>query len=685
MTDITIQQNADGTGTITIAGVPITPYVAPIEPPVVTDPVPPPVEIASNVVAACEVVINGQDITFADKTVSARALSSVTVGYGLGSSPVEIGAGGSITKTYPKSGTFSAALTAVDDNGVKSVVMFKVVVPGTSDDTYTAGQSSAPPSDSTTDPVSDTPPVAQSAFTLQVMPTSDLPDAVVTGTVNGAAISATAKPGQRVPLVAGDFAYGAATYYPDGCVVIENSYAGEGNSVPADLPCNLTITVGEKIIGTGDIVLWYLSWTRPFWIVTPKAETLDKQFLPNYGAGSENASFATQYAKADNSILGIGMAAKAIGNVGERPDLGIIPGWDAAYVTNPSADNEAVVRGMADASAPWPFHAIDTATNRMMIASDYPKTSLLAPFLGIDGNPFQKFTTACPYLLGQSTGHAVGFNVLACALYGTAYDRASLSQWVNYVGRTWGNYAYALSADGPISMQHVEGCRGIGRTLKSIVQGAKLGEAEHQPMFAKWADQVAGELTTWLAVQTGLQITRAGPGYPGGGYAPWGMHIATEAVGYAIQCGFTQFQTVLDQYAIPIFDSLLTAQHELATVYASGYEKADGSFVTTWAESLQRQGEVEPKTAAALACAENSIDMQAAYNGTTTGTLGGDFMGYPVAPDGRPAILQCALAQLVDHATDQTRAQAAWAKFVQFRRCNFATNPKYNIVPRVAA
>lgn len=666
MTDITIQQNADGTGTITIAGVPIAPYTAPI----VSPPPPPPPATAPALAAGfiATVDADGATVHFHDASTCAVKIQWQ---WGDGGTSSKLG---DQDKVYRYAKTYTVKQIVWDADGKTQT--FSADVTTTAGGTPLSSGSNVPtsPAPSTT---------SQPDFTLQVMQSSDLPSAHVTGTADGAAVDITVQPGQRVPLVDGRFELGAATYYPDGAIVLENSYAGD-NAAPADLSCNLTITAGDKIFGTGDIVLWYLSWTRPFWVVPPTAGTLDKQYLPNYGAGSESASFATQYAMADNSILGIGMAAKAIGNVGERPDLGIIPGWDAAYVTNPSPGNEAVVRGMADASAPWPFHAIDTATNRMLMASDYPKASLLGPFLGVSGNPFRKFTTACPYLLGQSTGHAVGFNVLACALYGTAYDRASLSQWVNYVGRTWGNYAYALSADGPISMRHVEGCRGIGRTLKSIVQGAKLGEAEHQPMFAAWADQVASELKAWLAGQTGLQITRAGPGYPGGGYAPWGMHIAAEAVGYAIQCGFAQFQPVLDEYAIPIFDSLLAMPHELATVYASGYEKADASLVSTWAESLQRQGEVESKTAAALACAEDSMDMQAAYNRTTVGLQAGDFMGYPAAPDGRPAILQCALAKLADHATDQTRAQAAWAKFVQYCRCNYAANPKYNIVPRAA-
>lgn len=149
---VEVMMNADGS--FDLPAVHVAPYVAPIvvAPPPVSPP--PPAPVASNVVAECEVAVSGQNVTFTDKTVSARALTSVLVGYGLGGSPVEIGAGGAITKAYPSAGTLSAALTATDDAGVKSVVMFKVVVPGTSDNTYTAGQSTgtAPSPTGTTAP-----------------------------------------------------------------------------------------------------------------------------------------------------------------------------------------------------------------------------------------------------------------------------------------------------------------------------------------------------------------------------------------------------------------------------------------------------------------------------------------------------------------------------------------------------
>lgn len=132
-------------------------------PPVSPPPPPPPVSnVSSNVVASVLVACSNQTVTFTDQTISARPLTSVTVGYGLGGTPKEIGAGGITTKDYPNAGSFNAALVATDDLGKKSTVLLKLTLPSTSNTIYTAntspptggggngGGSNTPPSNSNT-------------------------------------------------------------------------------------------------------------------------------------------------------------------------------------------------------------------------------------------------------------------------------------------------------------------------------------------------------------------------------------------------------------------------------------------------------------------------------------------------------------------------------------------------------
>ena len=59
-----------------------------------------------------------------------------------------------------------------------------------------------------------------------------LSDAVVTGTVNGQAVSLTVQPGQRVQLIPGNFQCGCVWYANDGSLLYQNDYVGAGNPTP---------------------------------------------------------------------------------------------------------------------------------------------------------------------------------------------------------------------------------------------------------------------------------------------------------------------------------------------------------------------------------------------------------------------------------------------------------------------
>lgn len=508
-------------------------------------------------------------------------------------------------------------------------------------------------------------------------PVGTLAPAVVTGTANGQPVNVTVQPGQRVQLVPGSFQLGSVKYYADGAVVIENSYVGAGNPTPGDITCDLHIAVGDAAWDESGLVVWYGCWTRPYWVVVPVAKPVDKSLFPTYGAGSETASRVDAYAKADNSRMGVSLWCKAMQTTGERDDLGLLDASSSAALTNPSDAANAVVRGMADASAPFPFHSIDTETGDMLLSSNYPKASALPACYGV-GNPFVKYTSACPYSLQQATAHAPAFNALAAAMYGTDYDKASLAQWANYIGRLWQNPGYCLPG-GPTNVLHGQ-TRGKAWSLRTIVQASRL--SDHPDLFASWANMLADHMATSWTAQTGIAIDGFDAVYSGGaGFAPYQQHFLIQSLGYAIQLGFTGFQRTLDYFAPTICASILDAQHELATIYTNGYMQ-NGVAAKDWVQALQFGAATDPTTAAALACAEDSAAMQTALG--TQGGQPGDFSGYPTAPTGYAAIMQPAVAYVARYATDQTRAQAAWTKYAKYQRQNYATDPKYNIMPRAA-
>lgn len=763
-----IEVMMDQNGGFVLPEIHVVPYVAA---PVSTDPptesAPPPVEVASNVVASVEVAIDGQNVTFVDKTTSARALTSVTVGYGLGSSPVEIGAGGSVIKVYPKAGTFSAALTAIDDAGVKSVVMFKVVVPGTSDDTYTAGQTSAPPpSDTTTPPPSDTAPAVLDAtarlmtagLTVFALDTSTPTDkakiksvtwdwgdgspveqaqtptwasnpmfyaqhsfqpgtytltqtvtdstgatdmstqiitvaawaeptivgaadtvTVVGEIANGVPVNVIVAKGQRRPLVPNRL-LGSVIWHADGkSVCLEDGYAG----LTDDLFGEFVVYHGTTEVFRGPLAIWAGTRTRPLWLEAPTIRPdADLSKFPNYGAGTGKETLYAEYTAGDNGLMSQGaLISSAIGNGGEHAYLGAMPEWDADYLVNPTAQNAEVVRGCADACSVLGFVWIDPATNKMLDVTQWPKASWNAPQRGVVGNPIAKFQTFNRCSLGQAQTHAPVFCALAAELYGTDYDRETLSLWCNFANSLFENYAYRL----PAGCTDTGGIpRGTGRGLVVLTYATQL--SDNPAYFDAWMRATLADFTARYQGQTGIPVVQKSYGYPHNGFGPWLQHLLVYGIGCAMQHGYrnADSQFALDYFATAILDSILVTQDELSSVYNSQWADDNGVVAKDWAEGLQFAAQNQPKIAAALQCAEGSQALQDALGG---GNPPGSYSGYPTSPTGYPAIEQPSMAVIREFATDQVRAAAAWEKFETnaVARIDYSTNPKYNVRPRVAA
>jgi len=542
-------------------------------------------------------------------------------------------------------------------------------------------------------PVQTPPPVvappAQPAFTLQVMPTSLLPDAEVTGTAGGNPVSLTVKPGQRVPLVEGNFKFGSVVYYPDGCIEVENAYVGAGNPTPADLAIDLHIVCGDKTWDSGPITVEYMCAPRPFWTVAPTLKPFDRSKFPHYGASAAKASYVAAYAKADNSPMGPGLISSQLGNEGEHIWLGLLNAWDVPALDNPTPENLAIVLGMSDAGNVFPYRAIDTATNRMLDAYAYPKTSLNKNYRGLDGNPFAQFKTSIPVnrTLDQVTGHAPSFHVAAAAMFQTMRHKAMLSQYTAYLACWEANYNYRLP-NGPTQFAAEEGARGAAWTTRQLVQAAQFSD---QPdLFAGWLKLRLAELTTVLEQAGPLPVINAWLVYPtndsstGYAFAPWQvLDMLGQALGYLLQLGYSEVQPIFNQLALVRMDSIDKYPHELATSYSLTFcengDRANGAHAQSWGQSLQFDAAIKPKTAAALACAEGSQAMQDALG---TGNKPGDYVGYPASSTGYAAIMQAFLAYIVDYFTDDpVRALAVWNKYTQWAR-QVWDDPKYDIVPR---
>lgn len=149
---IIIQDNGDGTGTITIAGVPIVPYAAPIDPP--SDPAPP------APIAKCSITQVDSRVAVWDKSTGFPPGTKGTLDWGDKSDPAAItGQAGSVGHTYAD-GTYTIT-EKYTVAGVDYVDTVTVTVPK-------AAAPSAPPPATNPPPVSPPPPPQTSSTSTDI-------------------------------------------------------------------------------------------------------------------------------------------------------------------------------------------------------------------------------------------------------------------------------------------------------------------------------------------------------------------------------------------------------------------------------------------------------------------------------------------------------------------------------------
>jgi hypothetical protein len=516
------------------------------------------------------------------------------------------------------------------------------------------------------------------------VPVVGAPDTVtVTGEISGGVpVNVVLAKGDCKPMIPGKLT-GSVIHHADGrSVILENILAG----LTDDLFGEFTIYAADKVIFSGPLAIWAYKRSRPFWINPPMVKAdADLSIFPNYPSGSGKETMYPAYMASDNSPMGIanpGLTSTAIGDGGEHPRLGSMSEPDADWLVNPTAENAIVVRGWADAAAPFVGGVRDPATMKMLDVTEFPRASMLGVQLGASGNPIGKFQSACPYSVDQTQDHAPVFNALACVIFdGTDYDREQLAFWCNLANSLWQNWSYRLKA----------GCtgttgiaRGTGRGMVVLSYASLL--SDHTDYFKAWMLATLTDFTASYGKQTGLPSALFDGGYPNHGFGPWLQHLMIYGIGCGMHHGYVNAdsQFAMDHFAAPVLDSMLVTQAELSTIYNSQSTSDAGVRAVDWAQSLQFAAGHNPKLAAALLCPEGSQALQDALG---QGGKPGYFSGYPTSPEGYASMLQPALAVMADFCTDQVRAKAAWAKFeaMALPNIDYSTNKKYDVWPKKVA
>lgn len=491
--------------------------------------------------------------------------------------------------------------------------------------------------------------------------------------------------GERKPLIAGS-QRGSAKYYADGlCVTLENYYAAP----IGDVSGRFYIQTDTKVLFDDHITIWPRGGARPFWITqpTPKVSP-DMTLFPPYGTeGVGTASVYSNYQAAPNGPMGHGLIT-SFPAVGHHMMLGPMPGWDACSMVNPTAQNHEVARGMADAMAVIPHHAVDFATQDMLDVTQYPGSTMLKPADGGVFNPIGWPTEPYSIIAGggfsmnQSMAHSGTFSAWACELFGTDFDKEQLAQWTNYIESLWENDSYRLPS-GVCGMNPQT--RGVARGLRCLLYAAKY--SDNKPYFAAWVNDVATALESYLQAQTGIQLLKNDVhNLNGQGLAYYQQKFVADALGLALHMGYTQFQFSFDYIMETIYASLLDYPREFANLYVIPVQYADNSDIPDWGSMLTyyasmdsgilygpSQGFIEAVT---NNYASGSPEMVAAMGSTFPGSIGGGS----TQDTNYAAHMKPCLAYAVRYGTNTARAQAAMAAWEAGTNIDFSDMPKYNVI-----
>lgn len=252
-----------------------------------------------------------------------------------------------------------------------------------------------------------------------------------------------------------------------------------------------TIRNGQTIVARVDVEKhwWFSRWrwqSAPRPLIATPADLIAKRLVPPYGisaathAESLDDDLKHRYAgPMDNAGVEMQM-----GTTGDRPDIGPVTDYQAAYLITSSDDALAVVRAQAEAAGSIPLHFRDETTSAPVDFFRYPQVSWydepngkpwVKPHIAIrdaSGNP------PCPWEL--STSHDPALNYVPYLLTGDPYHLEEL-QFQGGQPLGWTSYHRAESG---LQIAFPDDARSYAWSMRTLFQLAKV-TPERTPAWLK--------------------------------------------------------------------------------------------------------------------------------------------------------------------------------------------------------
>jgi hypothetical protein len=481
-------------------------------------------------------------------------------------------------------------------------------------------------------------------------------------------------------------------------VTIENDWAYEPD--PQNFTYDVSIdTGGRKVVEKRGLEHYHharwrtLAWTGEapaLHLRHDSAYLIATRALPNYDTSitmrdSALATLASAWNGPKTEPMGVGLAAPAMPNTGGRPDIGLLPGWGAAYLLSMDVRAKQATLGTADLAGSWSIHYRDKRTGLPVSLLDYPYMTLLGR-AGDTRNPktgksesfpaCRKDMCKSPYQ--PDIPHQPAFAYLPYLVSGDHYYLEELQFWAMFDVFA-SNPGYRKDVQGLLSPEQV---RGQAWGLRTLGEAAYITPDSH-PLKRAFNAIVDSNLAWYNATYSNnpeankLGVIVNGPAViytKGTAVAPWQDDFFTSSVGHLAELGFKAAEPLLKWKArFPIARMVGDGACWIRGAnYTYSVRAAPSSpFFTSIGEAYAAT--VGPDLAG-LAC--NSPDMAAALK-----TKPGDMGGYSNGVAGFPSNMQPALAYAAGVGGDAGRK--AWTRFMaRSVKPDYSEGAQFAIVPR---
>lgn len=482
-------------------------------------------------------------------------------------------------------------------------------------------------------------------------------------------------------------------------VTIENNWAYE--AAPQNFVYDVKLTVGGAPVMSKNALTHahHARWRKVFWWgASPRvhvkhntAYLIATKALPNYDQTvvvpeTVLADMKSRFSGAAIEPMGTGAATPYMPTTGGRPDMGLLPGWAAAYLLSMDKRAKEITLGTADLAGSWSSHYRNRKTDRPVSLLEYPYMTEL----GHPGDTYNPATKQQEYFPKCATGasckntnvhdssHQPGFAYLPYLVTGDYFYLEELQFWA-----MWNTFS-----DNPGYRDNIKGLlkpdqvRGQAWSMRTLSQAAYI-TPDTDSLKSHFLTLLNNNLDWYNATYTdNASANKLGVitnGYSvvynnNTGLAPWMDDHFTSAIGHTNELGFESAGRLLrwkSKFSIARMVGAGACWIDGSIYAMTVRDSATSPFYTTIKQAYDAS---HTPQFLALPCAGTAM-------ATSLQLKIGEMTGYSGADVGFPSNLQPALAYSAD--VGGTEGKSAWAVFMgRTVKPNYGISPQFAVVPR---